>query len=202
MSDGYHHYHQIFAVSDICWIIFYLTTLSTLSLIIQIYSWWVNQVPSIKVLKVVQISVLNWGSFPVSHTLPSLGSEVAASGMCCGQLMCWGISSSMQPLGFSGLGCFRGDLTSRWPSGTSSQRFCEVTCGLWVARKKDALMSQNANALGEEEWKWACSHRAGLQGNDTMWQTQRPACGAPSYYRDSFPFDQKTYLPTSCFLGH
>lgn len=44
-----------------------------------------------------------------------------------------------------------GDLAQRWPSGSGSRRFCEVTCGPGVARKKDALMSQNANSLGEEK---------------------------------------------------
>lgn len=53
--------------------------------------------------------------------------------------------------GSSGPDCFRGDLASGWPSGTSSQSFCEVTCGLGVARKRDGLMSQNANSTGEEK---------------------------------------------------
>lgn len=49
------------------------------------------------------------------------------------------------------LGHGEGDLAQRWPSGSGSRRFCEVTCGPRVARKKDALMSQNANSLGEEK---------------------------------------------------
>lgn len=57
----------------------------------------------------------------------------------------------LAPLWLLVLGHDEGDLAQRWPSGSGSRRFCEVTCGPGVARKKDALMSQNANSLGEEK---------------------------------------------------
>lgn len=57
----------------------------------------------------------------------------------------------LAPLWLPVLGHGEGDLAQRWPSGSGSRRFCEVTCGPRVARKKDALMSQNANSLGEEK---------------------------------------------------
>lgn len=115
-------------------------------------------------------------SFPwIEGPLYLAGFLREASGGGTDSYCLWGYQFPSETTQAPLLGHLEGDLAQRWPSGIRSCSFCEVTCDPGVARKKDALMSQNANSLGEEKWKWACSHRAWLQGNDTTWETQCPA---------------------------